>query len=336
LPEQVVGMARNGWTASIGIDGRHGPDCAVVKSNTRGEAKPEYSCLFRLSLSCSPENSVDTSGIVRPDFAKGWHFESIHSYRPRGVSGIVDFGRQCWPNSPDFRRSQELLTGKINAAVEGAVEAGAERVVVCDAHYRGDNMLIEQLHPAAEMIQGSMRPHWLPWIEEGFDAFIQVGAHAMAGTPNAALCHSMELDIVRICLNDRATGEIGMAAAAAGSLGLPTALISGDQAAVDEMLELVPQTEGVAVKRSLSRGLSCQYAPARARQLIRDGVTRALQRLADIPPYQVSPPYRLQITYVTPMAEYLQKKTNLETRVIDPTTIEYRADTLLQLFTIFE
>ncbi len=27
--EQVVGMVQNRWTASIGIDGRHGPDCAV-------------------------------------------------------------------------------------------------------------------------------------------------------------------------------------------------------------------------------------------------------------------------------------------------------------------
>jgi len=27
-PEQVVGMVWNGWTASIGIAGRHGPDYA--------------------------------------------------------------------------------------------------------------------------------------------------------------------------------------------------------------------------------------------------------------------------------------------------------------------
>ncbi len=120
-----------------------------------------------------------------------------------GVSGIVDFDRQCWPHSPDFRRSQELLTGEVNAAVQGAVEAGAEQVVVCDAHSRGHNILVENLHPQAELIQGSMRPHWLPWIEEGFDAFMQLGIHAMAGTLNAALCHSMELDIVRISLERR-------------------------------------------------------------------------------------------------------------------------------------
>jgi hypothetical protein len=29
--ERVVGMARNEWTASIGIDGRHGPEHAPWK-----------------------------------------------------------------------------------------------------------------------------------------------------------------------------------------------------------------------------------------------------------------------------------------------------------------
>jgi hypothetical protein len=32
LSEQVVGMARNEWTASIGIDGRHGPEHATSAS----------------------------------------------------------------------------------------------------------------------------------------------------------------------------------------------------------------------------------------------------------------------------------------------------------------
>jgi D-amino peptidase len=253
-----------------------------------------------------------------------------------GVSGISDFERQCWPHSPDFAQAQALLTGEVNAAVQGAVEAGASQVLVCDAHYQGHNILFERLHPAAELIQGSMRPHWLPWIEEEFDAFIQLGAHAMAGTPHAALCHSMELDIVRITMNGQIIGEIGMAAAAAGSLGMPTILVSGDQAAVAEMQALVPETEGVVVKRSLSRGLSRHLAPERAQVLIREGISRALARAADIPPYRIPPPYHLRVTYVTPVAEYLQKQTNLETHLIDLTTIEYCSDNLITLFKIFE
>jgi D-amino peptidase len=253
-----------------------------------------------------------------------------------GVCGIVDFDRQCWPHSPDFRQAQELLTGEVNAAVQGALEAGAGSVVVNDAHYRGHNILADQLHPAAQLIQGAMRPHWLPCLDEGFDAFVQLGAHAMAGTPRATLCHSMELDIVCITLNGQPIGELGMAAAAAGWLAIPTVLVSGDQAAVSEMQALVPECEGVVVKRALSRGLACQLAPAAARQLIQAGTTRALKRLESIPAYVVQTPYCLQIAYVTPVAEYLSKKTQLGTCIINPTTIAYHSDDLLQLFSIFE
>jgi D-amino peptidase len=253
-----------------------------------------------------------------------------------GVSGVVDFDRQCWPNSPDFRQAQELLTGEVNAAVEGAVNAGADTIVVCDAHYQGHNILVEQLHPAAELIHGKMRPHWLPWIERGFDAFVQLGVHAMAGTPKALLCHSMELDIVRITLNGQTIGEIGMAAAAVGTLGIPNVMVTGDQAAVAEIQTLVPQVEGVSVKESLSRYLSRSKSPAKAREMISKGMTRALQRIKEIPPYQIPGPYVLQVTYITPQAEYLQKKTNLRTRVVDSTTIEYSGNDLIELFKIFE
>jgi D-amino peptidase len=253
-----------------------------------------------------------------------------------GVSGVVDFDRQCWPGAPGFFQAQELLTGEVNAAVQGAVEAGADTIVVCDAHHRGNNILFDRLHSAAELIQGTMRPHWLPWIEEGFDAFVQLGAHAMAGTPNAALCHSMELDITRITLNEQDIGEIGMAAAAVGALGIPTAVVTGDRAAIAEMQALVPQTEGVIVKESLSRHLCRSRSPEKAREMIRAGVKTALQRIAEIPPYQLPAPYVLRITYVTPQATYTQKKTDLDTRVIDPTTIEYASDNLIELFKIFE
>jgi len=253
-----------------------------------------------------------------------------------GVAGIVDFDKQCWPDAPDFHQSQQLLTGEVNAAVQGAVDAGADTIVVCDAHYRGHNILFDQLHPAAELIQGHMRPHWLPWIEEGYDAFVQLGVHAMAGTPQAALCHSMELNIVRITLNGEVMGEIGMAATAVGSLGIPTVMVTGDRAAVAEMQALVPQVEGVVVKESLSRYLCRSKSPARAREMIREGMKQALRRIGEIPPFHVPAPYVLQVTYLVPQAQYLQKKTDLCTRIVDSRTIEYTGDDLIQLFKTFE
>lgn len=253
-----------------------------------------------------------------------------------GVSGISDFDTQCWPDSEYFYQSQKMLTEEVNAAVSGALEAGASKIVVCDAHYKGHNILVEQLHKKAELIQGKERPHWLPWIEDGYDAFIQLGTHAMAGTPNACLCHSMELNIVKIKLKNMVIGEIGMAAVAAGSLGIPTVMVSGDRAAIEEMQRLVPSTEGVVVKESLGRYISKHKAPKEARELIQTGTKSALDRIADIPPFIMEPPYQLEVTYIEPKAEYLKKKTNLCSKVIDPTTIRYESENILDLFKIFE
>jgi hypothetical protein len=54
LSEQVVGMARNEWTTSIGIDGRHGPEHAPVPlscmSYTSGRPTP---CRLVFSLVAS-------------------------------------------------------------------------------------------------------------------------------------------------------------------------------------------------------------------------------------------------------------------------------------------
>jgi len=51
--EHVVGMARNGWTASIGIAGRHGPDYASL---ARGEALPSSDADLLIVLKAHPQS----------------------------------------------------------------------------------------------------------------------------------------------------------------------------------------------------------------------------------------------------------------------------------------
>src|SRR5882724_12646729 len=52
-----------------------------------------------------------------------------------GVDGIFNSELQCNPlQSPRFEDSRKLLTGEINAAVDGLLEGGATEVVVWDGH----------------------------------------------------------------------------------------------------------------------------------------------------------------------------------------------------------
>ncbi len=74
-----------------------------------------------------------------------------------GIAGVVHEA-QTDPTDPacaaEYTRFRRLMTAEANAAVEGAVAAGATRVVVNDRHWFMRNLLAEELHQAAELVAG--------------------------------------------------------------------------------------------------------------------------------------------------------------------------------------
>ena len=103
-----------------------------------------------------------------------------------GVGGIVK-GDQTTPARPMFEEGRKLYTEEINAAVRGAKAAGATEIVVMDCHGAGEgytfNSLIpEDLDPACEFVVQEEWTEYTGFLEEGCDAALFVGMHAMAGT----------------------------------------------------------------------------------------------------------------------------------------------------------
>lgn len=200
-----------------------------------------------------------------------------------GIAGIVHED-QTNPVDPrcaaEYARGRKLMTAEANAAVEGALAAGAGFVLVNDSHWAMRNLLAEELHPAAELLSGGpKRLSMLEGIDAGFDAALFIGYHARAGTARALLDHTMT-DVVRDArLNGRSMGELGLNAALAGSYGVPVALVSGDRATADEARDVLGSDVGtVVVKEAVSRHAARSMAPEVARQRIREGVTAALGR----------------------------------------------------------
>src|SRR5205085_2968731 len=149
-----------------------------------------------------------------------------------GVAGVVHES-QTDPTDPacaaEYARFRRLMTAEANAAVEGAVAAGATRVVVNDSHWFMRNLLAEELHQAAELVAGDPKPRsMVQGIDEqeprGFDAALLIGYHARAGTAHAILDHTYADRIYEVRLNGKAVGELGLNAALAGVHGVPVAL----------------------------------------------------------------------------------------------------------------
>jgi D-amino peptidase len=237
-----------------------------------------------------------------------------------GVGGVHNWDEQTTAGQRRFEESRRLLTGELNAAIEGAQEAGAMEVAVWDGHGGSRALSIEDLRAGARLIQGPRTPPDFYLAERRYEGILFVGQHAKAGTANGLMAHSQSLTVKDITINGRSVGELGQVAAIAGHFKIPVIMLTGDQAACDEMLILQPKAETVAVKQFVGRGSALSLAHADAKALIRDAARRAVVRIREFQPWIVEGPVEMRF-------EYLPDKTGAvpETRV-------YRGQTVLECF----
>jgi D-amino peptidase len=205
-----------------------------------------------------------------------------------GVSGIFDTELQCLPyKSPRWEESRKLLTGEINAAVDGLFEGGATEVVVLDGHSSGQNLSVSDIHPRVRLLTGGAVSPTLE-LDSSYSALIFVGQHALAGAEKGILGHSYDSqNIQNIWVNERPTGEIGAIVMLAGGFGIPVVMLAGDTAACKELRQLVPQAECAEVKSGVSRTAGFMLSHPASCSLIREKARRGLERLAECKPYRV-------------------------------------------------
>jgi D-amino peptidase len=223
-----------------------------------------------------------------------------------GISGIVDW-EQVTPGKSEWQRGRKLMAGDVNAAINGAFEAGAEAVTVSDAHSHARTLELEELDPRAQLHSGSPSPFsMLEGIDDqpGHDGVAFVGYHAMAGTKKGVLCHTWSDQVAGVWLNDAAVGEIGLNAALAGQYGTPVVAVSGDSAACLEAQDLLGSDLSVAVVKVGTGRYAAECLPLRhAREKICEAVARgvsALKSQSGSKLYKVQIPVRLTVEFKFP------------------------------------
>ena len=194
-----------------------------------------------------------------------------------GITGLVD-ALDVQPGGSDYERGRVMMTEDVNAAVRGALAAGATRVLVNDAHGLMRNLLPDLLHPAAHLVRGRPKAMgMLEGLDGSFDAAMCVGYHARAGALGV-LSHSfMGHEIEDMWLDEYAVGEIGLVHATAAALGVPVVLLTGDDTACAEMTDWDPGVATVAVKRARDRFAAELRPVPEARRAIEAAARAALQ-----------------------------------------------------------
>ncbi|HHY98563.1 MAG TPA: M55 family metallopeptidase [Firmicutes bacterium] len=212
-----------------------------------------------------------------------------------GTAGIINFDDYGEPGARYYELAKSLVTAEVNAAVEGALDAGADEILVLDGHGHGAINPLE-LHPSAKLLAG--RPMTYPFgLDASFDAMVIVGQHSKAGTPGGHLAHTGSFDVKEYTINGISVGELGVNMLFAGYFGVPTVMVSGDDAVCNEALALVPGIEVAAVKKGLNWGAAIHLHPHKARELIREKARLGIQRCRELPIYKINPPYERRIEY---------------------------------------
>src|SRR3954447_18089202 len=165
-----------------------------------------------------------------------------------GVGGVC---RQDQTDAKD-QEMRQLLTGEINAAVDGFLAGGADEVIVWDGHDGSQTLSTLTVHPKARLVMGGLGPSMM--MERRFSAVAYVGQHSKANIRGGVMAHSYSsLGIQNMLLNGKPEGEIDVIAAIAGHFGTPVIMLSGDRAAADEIREIVPEVEVAIVKEGFGR-----------------------------------------------------------------------------------
>lgn len=184
-----------------------------------------------------------------------------------GCCGVVSWGQCGRPSGDhyDYAFARRMMTEDVNAAVRGALAAGATEVLVKDSHGNSKNLLLDQLEPGAALVSGiGPEAHgMMAGLRPEFDAAVLVGYHAMAGTRAGVLAHTYTGTVHRLAVNGQPAGEIYLSYATAGWMGVPVVAVVSDDKGCAEASALDPATHTVATKHG--RGASPPPCGPRAR-----------------------------------------------------------------------
>jgi D-amino peptidase len=247
-----------------------------------------------------------------------------------GVGGVC---RQD-QTDPKDQEMRQLLTGEVNAAVEGFLAGGADEVVVWDGHDGSQTLSTLTIHPRARLVMGALNASMM--MERRFAAVAYVGQHSRADVRGGIMAHSYSsLGIQNMLLNGKPVGEIDVIAAMAGHFGTPVIMLSGDQAAANELHEIVPDAELAVVKEGVGRYTCVSLSASAARDTIREAARRSVSKIGAIKPYTVSGPVTLQVEYTTRNSLPLDSESRAGAEVLDDRTIRFRGKDVLEAWRLY-
>jgi D-amino peptidase len=215
-----------------------------------------------------------------------------------GTAGVVDWD-QCVSGGSQYSYYADLLTGEVNAAIEGAMAAGATEFLVNDSHSKMANLKPDALVGRAGYLSGRYKPmYMMQGLDASFDAVFFVSYHGSMGSKGSVLSHTyFPTAFAEITINGVVAGEAGINALVASKYGVPIVLVTGDDTTAEETRRFCPEINVAVVKKSVTRFAAESLHPEVARDLIHQQAKTALDNLAAAAPPAIQSPIRLAMSF---------------------------------------
>ncbi len=247
-----------------------------------------------------------------------------------GISGVID-DSDVDVGKKNYEYFRKLLTQDLNAAIDGALEAGATEILVNDSHDTMKNVLWDDLNPKAELISGFKKPLLMvEGLDETFDAAFFIGYHGKSGTKDGILNHTLNGKIQRLFLNGKEVGEAGLNAATAAAFGVPVVLVTGDTQTVEEVQQDIPGVYTVAVKQGKGIHTGRCLHPSLTKEMIKARAKEALANCKHVKPLPIEASYTVEMEFKsTASAQLVSCMPGVE--LVDGRSVRYQTDDMRKM-----
>ena len=214
-----------------------------------------------------------------------------------GITGIRSF-EEATKGKLDNGWFRKQMTAEVAAACRGARTAGADTILVQDAHDGADNLLLDELPAGIGIIRG-WSGHPLMMVQEldpSFDAVVMIGYHAGAGTGESPIEHSCSLRLVELRLNGAPVSEFAIHTYAAAVLGVPVVFVSGDEGLCREVKRFDSKIRTVATKRGTGAAVVSLH-PQDVIEQIEQYVREAVEALTEFTPVALPNSFEVELRY---------------------------------------
>ena len=224
-----------------------------------------------------------------------------------GVACVTHRDHGNMQSGGEYEMARRWMTHETNAAVEGAIEAGAKEIVVADGHGHMRNLLPDELHEDVQLVRGTPRPLLqMEGLDDSFDAVFFIGHHAQANDAIGILAHTfVGLIVYDLKLNGVPVCEVTFNAAVAAHFGVPVALSAGDDRLAEDVSATLPWVENVITKWAISNTAARNLTPKASQKKIKAAAKSALERLDEMKVYEIETPIRFEVSFKHPMQAFL-------------------------------